>query len=437
MAVKFDAAATTPIKESASAQSTSGAQEKVQERVPPKRILSKMEEKFHRKTIEKLLQEADTLENPIARLNECMDILECFDDGLLPDLKESLETKLLEQKTKLEALVEKVVKTEKDFGMNIESFREAAERNTAQGLLLKDQVTDYKSLCEGLQERNKQLKEENENLKNKLVISEKLTEKKIINANKEIVSTSTEIDNLKESLKKANTEISNLKNHISKLTEGNTQFEKENGLLNTKLKEAVELIKSNKDKLLQETTINKEAFGQIQLLEAKVADLTKTNEELDNIYKIQSERFDKLQETFNNYKQEVADTYNPIARMLPNSTERVGKYLNLRENRGIEVENYWADLKEQYGEAIDPFEPYIRDAKTLKEATNAFLKYRTQIDKDFGMAQPAEFSYHNRAERARMYEHLGIVNPIDEYKKAPVEQKNSEFLANLKKQGLQ
>jgi hypothetical protein len=122
--------------------------------------------------------------------------------------------------------------------------------------------------------------------------------------------------------------------------------------------------------------------------------------------------------------------------MMPNSTERVGKYLNLRENKGIEIENYWADLKEQYGEAIDPYEDKIRGAKTLKEATNVFLKYRTQIDENFNIAQPLEFNYHNRAERARMYEHAGMINPVEEYKSAPVEQKNAEFLNKLKSQGL-
>jgi hypothetical protein len=365
-----------------------------------------------------------------------MDILDCFDEGLLPDLKESLEKKLLEQKTKLEALVEKVTTTEKDFGMDIDTFRKAAERNTTQGLLLKEQVTDYKSLCEGLSERNKQLLEEIDKLSEKLKISEKLTEKKIFNANKEIVSTSTEADKLKELLEKATSEITNLKDSIKKLSEGNKHFEKENGLLNTKLKEAVEIIKTGKEKRIQESEVNKTAFEQVKLLEAKVEDLEKTNKELENIYTVQSQRYDKLQESFDVYKKEVADTYNPVAHLLPNSTERVGKYLNLRENKAIEIENYWADLKEQYGEAIDPFEEKIRGAKTLREATYQFMKYRSEIDNDFAVAQPAEFNYHSRAERAKIYENQGIINPISEYKNASIEQKNAEFLKSLKDQGL-
>jgi hypothetical protein len=435
MAAKFDAAA-TPIKEGASVPSNNGVQSELKESIQPKRVLSKMEEKFYRKTVENLLKESDTIENPIGRLNECMDILDCFEEGLLPDLKESLEKKLLEQKEKLEALVEKVTTTEKDFDMDINTFRKSAERNTAQGLLLKEQVTDFKNLCETLTKRNNELISENNKLQEKLSLSEKITEKKIINANKEIVSTSTEIDKLKEALEKSFSEITNLRDTNKKLSEGNTQLEKESGLLNTKLKEAVDLIKTNKSKRLQESEVNKSAFEQIKLLEAKVADLTATNGELEKVYKIQSERFDKLQESFAEYKKEVADTYNPVAHLLPRSTERVGKYLNLKENRGIEIENYWADLKEQYKEAIDPFEDQIRGAKTLREATYNFLKVRTQLDNDFAVAQPAEFNYHNRAERARIYESQGIINPVDEYKNSSIEQKNSEFLGKLKSQGL-
>jgi hypothetical protein len=430
--LKFDAAA--PIKESAPAQSNDGAQSEVKEVKKPG--LSKMEEKAFRKYVDIFMKNAEGIDNPIARLNECMDILDCFEEGNCPDLKESLEKKLLEEKTKLEALVEKVTSTEKDFGMDIDSFRKAAERNTTQGLLLKEQVTDYKSLCEGLTKRNKVLVEKIDELSEKLKISEKLTEKKILNANKEIVSTSSEADKLKEELKKASDEIINLKNSIKKLSEGNKQFEKENGLLNTKLKEAVEIIKTSKEKRLQESEVNKNAFEQVKLLEAKVTDLEKTNKELENVYTVQSQRYDKLQESFDTYKKEVADTYNPVAHLLPNSTERVGKYLNLRENKAIEIENYWADLKEQYGEAIDPFEDQIRGAKTLREATYQFMKYRTQIDGDFAVAQPAEFNYHSRAERARIYENQGIINPVNEYKTASIEQKNAEFLQSLKSQGL-
>jgi len=63
--------------------------------------------------------------------------LNCFDEGNCVDLKESLEKQLLEEKEVLEKLVETVVKTEQEYEMDITSFREAAERNTAQGIMLK------------------------------------------------------------------------------------------------------------------------------------------------------------------------------------------------------------------------------------------------------------------------------------------------------------
>jgi hypothetical protein len=123
--------------------------------------------------------------------------------------------------------------------------------------------------------------------------------------------------------------------------------------------------------------------------------------------------------------------------MMPRFEERVGKYLNLRENKGVEVEAYWHDQLQKYGESILPFENQIRGAKTLREATNAFLKHRTQIDPDFAVAQPAEYAYRNKEERAILYEHQGIINPLEEYAKSSVDQKNADFLEKLKSSGLQ
>jgi len=65
------------------------------------------------------------------------------------------------------------------------------------------------------------------------------------------------------------------------------------------------------------------------------------------------------------------------------------------------------------------------------------MRHRTQIDPDFAVAQPAEFAYRNRSERAKLYEHQGIVNPLEQYRESSVEQKNEDFLKELQAQGLQ
>lgn len=403
----------------------------------PMKALTKVEEKAFRKYVDNFIEDAKNIDNPLARLNECVEILECFEEGICPDLRESLEGQFRREKIRLEKLVEEAVSTEKEYGMDLKKFKKAAERNTAQGLLLKEQITDYKELCNELGKRNAKLREKLEVANKKLQIHSKLSEKKILNGNREIVSTSNKLSSLEEDFNRSERQNERLMEKISKLSRSNKSFEKENDRLSKQLSEAKSLIKeldSQRTKSLRES---KSLESDKASLQRKLREQEKEIFDLKNNYKQQSIRFDKLTEEFAAYKEEVNLTYNPTAKMMPRFEERVGKYLNLRENKGVEVEAYWHDQLQKYGESILPFESQIRGAKTLREATNAFLKHRTQIDPDFAVAQPAEYAYRNKEERAVLYEHQGIINPLEEYAKSSVDQKNADFLEKLKSSGLQ
>lgn len=403
-----------------------------------KTTLTKVEEKAFRKYVQSFMDDAKNIDNPIQRLNECIEILECFDEGNCPDLRESLEKQLIEEKTNLEKLVEKVVATEKDYGMSLDEFKQAAERNTAQGLLLAEQVTDYKELCDGLAKRNQQLKEENDKLKKEISLKDKLTEKKIYNTNKEIINRDTELDKISEKIVILSEKNDRLIEKVSKLSLSNKEFERENGLLTNKLNEATNIIKQVKIERVEKLNESKKINNEINRLQKTIKEQDDIISELEENYKAQSKRFDNLKESFDNYKQEVADTYNPIARMMPRVEERVGKYLNLKENKGVEIEAYWNNQVERYGEAILPFEQEIRGAKTLKEATSKFLLHKNQIDPDFQIgSEIADYKFRNTAERTKIYESIGMLNPMKEYEEAPIEVKNEEFLRKLRESGLQ
>jgi hypothetical protein len=413
-----------------------GAQQKVQEK-KMSGTLTKVEEKAFRKYVQTFLDDANKIDNPMKRLNECVEILECFEEGNCPDLQQQIQEQLLKEKGELEKLVEHVVQTEQDYDMPLTQFRESAERNTAQGLLLKEQVTDYEELCNGLAARNRKLSEENEKLIKMVKIKDRLAEKKIMQSNKEIVTTASEAESLQEQVMQLTDKNERLLERLSKMSIANKEFEKENGLLTTKLKEAGTIMKSFKEREKLDEQTKAKIKQDFTKLSETIKDLEAANQALTESYDTQSHRYDKLQESFDTYKKEVADTFNPTAHLVPKFEERVGKYLNLRENKGIEVEAYWSDLVNNYGDNIKPFEEKIRGAKTLKEATNNFLRYRTQIDPDFAVSQPAEFAYRNRQERAHLYETQGIPNPIESYQNATAEQKNAEFLNKLKESGLQ
>lgn len=61
-------------------------------------------------------------------------------------------------------------------------------------------------------------------------------------------------------------------------------------------------------------------------------------------------------------------------------------FVNFRENHGVQIEDYWADLVQKYGEAIMPFENRIRGAKTLEEAHSQFLFNMSKIDENAARA---------------------------------------------------
>jgi chromosome segregation ATPase len=321
--------------------------------------------------------------------------------------------------------------------MDIKKFREAAERNTAQGIILNEMVTDYKELCEGLGNRNKQLLAEVQRLNKIVRVKDKLAEKKIFTANQNIVTAATDVDALKERIAELEHKNERLVEKGSKLALSNKQFEKENGMLTGKLNEAAEIMRNIKNERALRESKDQTVVAGIENLKTKLIELEEANEEYASNYDALTKRYDKLHEKFENYKTEVNDKYNPIAHMAPRISETVGKFLDLRENKGIEIESYWQDLKEKYGDSCDEFEDKIRGAKTLREATAAFYKNRASIDPAFAQAAPAEYAYRNRSERAALYESQGIVNPVDSFHNASVEQKNEEFLAGLKKAGLQ
>ena len=122
--------------------------------------------------------------------------------------------------------------------------------------------------------------------------------------------------------------------------------------------------------------------------------------------------------------------------VIPKAEDRLGKYLNMRENKGIEIEAYWQDLKEQYGDAVDQFEDQIRGAKTLKEATNAFLMNRNNIIPEFAGTQAPNMAFRNEAEKDRIYESIGMLNPKVSYEQASLEEKNAYMESKLAAQGL-
>lgn len=436
---QYDAANTNGEEEKAMAETTQ-VKESV-EQVEESKKLSRVEEKAFRQYVEGFVARANEIENPVKKLNECVDILECFKEGNAPDLKESVEATIVELKTKLESLVESAVDTEKDFGMSIKEFREAAERNTAQGIMLNEQVEDLNVLVEALKDRNAELSLEITNLKEENAALKADATKAIKESNSNAVKASGNADRLSAEVTALKGKNDRLMEKVSKLSTSNAKFEKENGVLNTKLKEAGRIIMANKQNRLKEAeNTSKEittARKTIKTLRGKVETLSEAAIQLNKVIESQQDEIATLTRQFENYKKEVADKYIPSTHIMPKAEERIGKFLNMRENKGVEIEAYWQDLCEQYDpKLLQPFEHEIRDAKTLKEATTAFLRNRNKIDADAAAGQPVDYAFASQQDRARVYESIGMYNPMKEYANSSTEQKNQLMKEKLEQQGL-
>lgn len=370
--------------------------------------LTKIEEKAFRKYVNAFIDDIGKMENPIHRLNEATEILSFFDNGACLDLREKLEEQIVSEKERLEHLIETTVQAESDFGIDIGTLRENAEKITASGLLLNEQVTDYKALVDELAKRNQKLVEANTILSKKLRIQEKLQEKTDLKKNQEIVGSQSKAEKLAEAKIISDERSEHLKERVSELSVGNKHLEKELGTTQTKLKEAAAL-------LLETKEVRAADQLRIQELELGVKELRLKLQESESLYKAAGERADRLTETAKKLQEEI-DLGRPELHVVPKFEDRVGKFFNLREGKGAEVEDYWSDLCEKYGEqTMKLFEHEIRDAKTLREATGRFLKYRTQIDPNFAIAQPVDqYAYRNNAERNRLLESQGVVLPAIE-----------------------
>jgi len=295
--------------------------------------------------------------------------------------------------------------------------------------MLQEQVTDYKELCEALQARNKRLIEDNRKLTKALKLNEKMVQRAEVDGVKKLATTSNAADALRERAEKLEARNARLTEKIQELSASNKQLEKDNGAVSTKLKEAVKLIKA-----VREATDEDEE--RLTKLNETNADLQTKLEEAEKAYEISTRRLTKLTEEHNKLLAAIEDE-NPVNHVVPRAAERVGKFLNLREGKGAEVEEYWDDLVDQYGDAVKLFEAEIRGAKTLREATAKFLKHRRDIDSDFAVAEPIEnYAIRNKSERQALLEHQGAGDWKDEYENATTEQLNEDFMNRARAHGL-
>ena len=384
--------------------------------------MSKMEKAIILKYVENLTSEAEKIKNPAERLKETNKILEMVEESGDEELKEKVTESLIEARNDLTKMIESAVAVQSELG-DLSTLAENVKDVTKQGVLLNEQVKDYESLCHALEEKTQALFNENKALKAKLELKESAIKSKSLKNNVSIIKAYEKNDKMVEALTRVESAFNKLQENNRKLSVTNTRLEAENGKLTTALRESEAKLK-DKLRLNESKKINDMEIT-INLLKEQVGRLQLKNKALDASLRAKEKEFREFKEDqkMENHIEPKFESY-------------VSDQLNFRENRGIEVEKYWNDLCNQYGEAkMKPFEKSIRGAKTYREAFNNFIKNLSKIEESAAEYEKARISESigNLKARKEYLEEAGMETKFD--KGLSVDEINNREYEEMKKKG--
>lgn len=383
--------------------------------------LSKLERKVIEKQVESMLNEADNSANPMEKLTEVNELLKLVKESNDEELINKVQEKLEKTHAELTALVESAANATKEFG-DLNEMVENTKKNLQIGVLLNEQVADYKELCEGLTTRNRELAKENAILQSKLALKENHIAKTEETVKNEKIAEEKTVADLKAKLEESETKLAEAEMMVASLTKGNKKMESDGGVLRTRLNHVMSNLKIANESIAKLEKENATLLESKNSYRQQVIRLQTTIKENEATLAAERQKFEE-------YKQ----MNKPKLDFEPAQVEAVSKYLNIRESKGLAVENYWNDLVSQYGEAVKPFERQIRGAKTYREAFDAFLKYLPRIDESAGQAEAAAWDegVGTYRERQQNLEDAGMEKMTED-----IDEINAIELENMRKMGL-
>ena len=416
---------------------TNGENKEMAENVENKTalVLSEAEEKKLKKYIKQFLTESNDIHNPIDRLKELDEIMEMVESGEIHDLKEDVEKELIAERARLEEMVKDAQSIQDEFGVSAKVFaenakkvaqvadaleeennslKENAQKAEKESTLLTEQTHDFETLCAALTERvqtlfteNKKLKKENNVLtvenaalrdkaskvtclmkeatglkadNQKLKLKADLRTRKSA-ALQESVNEKTAI--IEQKNRELVTELNNLKETNASLESSNKKFEKKYAILVTRYKELADklsIVEADKRKF-------EEACRKTQTaLDESVTEYNKLKETAVKVAKVAKSTKVENEKVKEQVKGLLSDSPLDYGFYEGADHNRMKGFVNFRENHGVQIEDYWNDLVQKYGEAIMPFENRIRGAKTLEEAHSQFLFNMSKIDENAARA---------------------------------------------------
>lgn len=386
--------------------------------------LTKLEKKVIERQVEGMINDADKNVNPAKKLTEVNELLSTVRECGDPELVSKVEEKLVAARDELYSLVESATKVQSEFG-DLSEMAENTKKAVVTGKLLAEQVVDYKGLMDSLETKIQELSKENSILKAKIAIKESKEKANGLKLDK--VHEQSEKDGLQ--IDRMGKIISGYKERVLALNKSNRKLESENGVLKTRLRHAnARISQINENEKTYEEKLTEANNKIIQLQADKKAYSDKVARLQTKIAEGESQ-VASIKEQFEEYR----EANQPKINFKPAQTDYVSKYLNLRESKGMAVENYWNDLYTQYGESIEPYERQIRGAKTYSDAFKQFMKYLPRIDEAMKSAKEASIDPNitSLKEREMMLNDAGMKTELND-----IDLINEAELSNMKKMGL-
>lgn len=306
-------------------------QDKGNTRMAEAKAISKLEEKRFRKDIETFLSEADQITDPQAKLLEMEEIASMIETGAAPDLKEAVDKKIADQKTKIGEMLNEAMTVERDFGVkNTKKLKEGVSLLATEVKIAAQEAKDWEKIANVLSESVKTLKA-------------KLATTPSANYAASLVD---KIKSLENTLKARDKQISDLKERSHAIVKSGKDFINE-------AKDKTELLEANL----------KEAND-------KLAEVSKKNEVLTKMVKDRNEIIREMQ--YITEEKVEAARKEKVPNLIPTAKERLSNILNINEKS--DVQSYWTDLLSRHGKSISEYRERILRCRSLKEAQGVYLR---------------------------------------------------------------
>ena len=301
------------------------------------KTISKLEEKRFRKDIVTFLSEADQITDPQAKLLEMEEIASMIEAGAAPDLKESVDKKIADQKVVISSMLKEAADVSKSFGVKTtKKLKEGVSLLATEVKIAAQEAKDWEKIANALSESVKTLKA-------------KLATTPSANYAASLVD---KIKSLENTLKARDKQISELKERSHAIVKSGKEFI-------TEAKTKSTLLEKN---LKEQAEFAKQLENRVTLLSKMVKDRNDIIREMQIITeeKVEATRKEK------------------IPNLVPSAKQRLGDILNINEKS--DVQSYWTDLLSRHGSSIAQYRERILRCRSMKEAQGIYLRLLPTLD---------------------------------------------------------